>query len=308
MRYLETCRRVLVRAAATLCVGVLFVVTLAWMPRAARAILRVTPGPHPALPADELVVHSFNVFGLPWPVGDVATARCAILAGRIVDERPDVVALQEVWDATAREPLLVPGYHAAWCDSPQGLLGQSGLLTLSRFPVLEAKSFAFTGGSGLEALVGKGALRTVLAVSLDQRLAVWNVHLQSGDAQATRLRQLDELCGWIAAAGDEPRVVVGDFNCGPGCAEWPTFVTRLGAVGVVLGSGDQCTYDCRVNPLAAPEPPAGIDHVFVDRRAHGGHAPGWRIHDRPTDGRFLSDHFGVAVRLPIRSSAFAWTR
>jgi endonuclease/exonuclease/phosphatase family metal-dependent hydrolase len=179
---------------------------------------------------------------------------------------------------------------------------------LSRHPVVAVSTHQFVGCEGLESMVGKGALRTVLALPGGQRLAVWNVHLQSGTAGEVRLRQLDELCGWIAAAGDEARLVVGDFNCGPGSGEWPTFVHKLGAVGVELASAGQCTYDCSLNPCAANEPAAAIDHVFVDRAVPAGPAASWRIHDQPTEGTFLSDHFGVAVRVPMARPSVAVLR
>lgn len=281
------------------------VLVMASLPRFARATVLPAPAAGSARPLQRaLVAQTLNVFGLPWPVGRDVAQRSARIAVAIVGTAPDFVALQEVWDDVARTPLLAAlrddGYHAAFCESPQGLLGQSGLLTLSRHPIVHAAAFCFTGASGIEALTGKGALCTVVALPDGSRLAIWNVHLQSGsDGDAVRGEQIRELAGWIRSAPERCRVVLGDFNCAPGDREWNDLELELGSLGLVRRSGDEPTYDHRHNPLAACEPPAAIDHVFVDASLHAGAAPARRFHDAPRDGVFVSDHFGLEVRLPL---------
>ncbi len=289
--------------AATLSVSLVFVATS--MPRFVRAAVRPLAGAHvpharQSLTAQSLVAQTLNVFGLPWPAGHEVASRCLRTAAAIAESAPDFVALQEVWDETSREPLLVRGYHAAFSESPQGLLGQNGLLTLSRHAIAGADSYCFRSATGLEAWVGKGALCTVVTLPDGARLAIWNVHLQSGrDGGAVRGEQIRELAGWIRNAPERCRIVLGDFNCSPGDAEWNDLELEFEALGLARRSGEQATYDHRRNPLAAIEPPAAIDHVFVDAQVHAAAAPARAIHDRPRDGVFLSDHFGLEVRLPV---------
>lgn len=291
--------------AATLSVSLLFVA--ASMPRIARAAVRpFASGADVPRSRDALVAQTLNVFGLPWPAGHDVGSRCSRTAAAIVEAAPDFVALQEVWDETSREPLLVRGYHAAFCESPQGLLGQNGLMTLSRHAIVCATSHCFCSASGLESWVSKGALRTVVSLPDASRLAIWNVHLQSGsDGGAVRGEQIRELAGWIRHAPERCRIVLGDFNCSPGDAEWHDLELEFDALGLALRSGGRPTYDHRHNPLAVVEPPAAIDHVFVDAAVHAHAAPAHRIHDRPRDGVFLSDHFGLEVRLPVARFAAA---
>lgn len=246
-----------------------------------------------------LVVQSLNVFGLPWPAGTDVAKRCGLVAASIRRDRPDLVALQEVWDGEARTPLLVDDYDAAYCESPDGLFGQSGLLTLSRHPIVDSSTYRFTATQGIEAWVGKGALRTVVQIPGSGRLAIWNVHLQAGAGSGdVRSAQIRELAGWIEGSDDENRVVLGDFNCGPGQPEWQFLLAEFTGLGLERRSGDRPTYDCLENPLAAAEPPSAIDHVFIDAVQHA-HAPtARRAYDRPIDGTFASDHFGLEILLP----------
>lgn len=269
----------------------------AQLPRHQRAIVRKA-GTRVTQPATAGVLQTFNVFGLPWPIGEQVTLRCDLVARALARTGPEVVALQEVWDEQARTPLLqLDGYHASWCDSPEGLFGQNGLMTLSRHPVLTATCRCFAAASGVEAFIGKGALRTIVARDDGSQLDVWNVHLQSGaEAGEVRRRQITELVDWVRGSVVPDRVVLGDFNCGPGDAEWDLLVRGLAALDLVPCACDLNTYDNTQNPLAADEPPSTLDHVFVTA-AGAGALRARRIHDQPEQGTFLSDHFGLEVRL-----------
>lgn len=258
---------------------------------------------------EPFVVQTWNVFGLPWPAGHEVPRRCIAAGAAIAASGIDVIALQEVWDDDSRLPLLATGHHAAWCRSSQGLLGQNGLLTLSRHPVLAAENHCFHAAAGIESLIGKGALRTVLAVPGGATLTVWNVHLQSGaEDAAVRRAQISQLAAWIAAAGDRNRLVLGDFNCGPGDAEWSLLCTEFAALGLLPRSGHEPTYDPGCNVLAASGPAVSIDHVFVEAAVADFTPPARCLCPRDDYGAVLSDHFALAVQLPgpsVRSQAAA---
>jgi endonuclease/exonuclease/phosphatase family metal-dependent hydrolase len=284
------------RASACALLALLLASFVGWTPCVVRAAVRPAAGAVVPGTSSRVVVRSCNVFGLPWPVGRAVAARCTRMAECIVAEAPDLVALQEVWDSVAREPLFGIGYHTAFSVSPQGLIGQTGLVTMSRHPIVGAATHTFAVSAGLDGLVSKGALRTLVALPGGPMLSSWNVHLQSGsDATAVRCEQIRELVRWIEADVAVPRIVLGDFNCGPGDAEWDVLVPALARLGLERRSGDQPTYDHRHNPLAAVEPPAAIDHVFVDVSLPGDGRGPRRLHDAPCEGMFLSDHFGVEI-------------
>lgn len=255
-----------------------------------------------AAATERLRLATLNVFGLPWPLAPDAAVRCRRIAATLGDAGVDVLALQEVWSSELQAAFAVAGYHRV-CDEGAGLIGGCGLLTLSRHPVRGAELRHFAGGGGIERMVQKGVLRTVLALPGGD-LDVWNLHLQSGVADAdVRAAQIDELLGWLGADGVVPfAAVVGDCNCAPGDAEFERLAAGLRALGFEHAPCGAPTYDATSNPLATPEPPAEIDHVFVRWPARPDAAPlrARRVHDTPSPHGFVSDHYGVELELPSR--------
>lgn len=272
-------------------------------PSHGRGIVEVLPAstapPYRAAGFEPLRVLTLNVFGLPWPLGRDVAARCARIAARLSADGADIVALQEAWDDTSRSVLLLDGYHCARGASSRTGIDPTGLVTLSRLPILEAAMLHFSRSAGLDALVDKGALHTRHDLGGGAVLDVFNVHLQSYGERSVRLAQVEELADWVRArAGDGPVVVLGDFNCGPGDPEFERMLQLLPAP--LSRTGVKATYDASSNPLAEPEPPCCIDHVLVAGRAAElrcsrlvfVHAAG----EQP-----FSDHYGV-------ETGIAWPR
>ncbi|MBL9077851.1 MAG: endonuclease/exonuclease/phosphatase family protein [Planctomycetes bacterium] len=247
---------------------------------------------------DGLRLRTLNVFALPWPLAPAAESRCARIADSLRDGGVDVLALQEVWTEAAAAAFARIGYHRACPAGETGLVGGTGLLTLSLHPVRSAELRHFSAAAGVERVVAKGALRTVIALP-DRDLDVWNLHLQSGVADGpVRGRQIDELLGWLAEHATVPfAAVVGDFNCAPGDPEFVCLRDGLAALGFRHAPCGLPTYDHVSNPLAEVQPPAEIDHVFVRVEAplHGD-----RVHDAPDPVGPVSDHYGVEIVLPRR--------
>ena len=101
--------------------------------------------------------------------------------------RFDVLCLQEVFGTlTYRKERLVrvaelAGFHAvitpkpSWC---RGKFADSGLITLSRFPVLESEFVSFERGAFSDKLADKGVLHTSLEID-GKILHVYNTHLNA---------------------------------------------------------------------------------------------------------------------------------
>lgn len=101
---------------------------------------------------------------------------------------------------------------------------------MSRLPIVATSNHRFRQSAGVEALVGKGALCVVVQSAAGGQVAVWNVHLQSGlEAGAVRREQIRELAAWIHEVPTAGCIVLGDFNCGPGAAEWEALVQAFDA-------------------------------------------------------------------------------
>jgi Endonuclease/Exonuclease/phosphatase family len=132
--------------------------------------------------------------------------------------------------------------------------------------------------------------------------------------EAEQAAQIAALQAWVAdQAGDEPVVLMGDFNNGPGVAgtpaEFPANYQGIIGAGYADPYTDElpgeCTF-CDGNPLVGGEGPGGviIDHLFFDGFA----APAFsaqRLFDEPitleVDGNDvetrLSDHYGIKVTM-----------
>ena len=101
------------------------------------------------LPTDErglnLRLVTFNVWGLPsWMTG-ARSGRYPEIARELERLNPDIILLQEAWTAEARKSAPATGRWAiARAARQHTFFQQSGLMTLSRFPILGGEFYPFT--------------------------------------------------------------------------------------------------------------------------------------------------------------------
>ncbi|RZJ45571.1 MAG: endonuclease/exonuclease/phosphatase family protein [Brevundimonas sp.] len=227
--------------------------------------------------------------------GDWA-ARQPLLIEALRAADADVIGLQEVLEdaavglpnqaATLAEAL--GGYQMQFVSTdPEGAPRRYGNAVLSRLPVVAQES------KRLEPL---DDYRTALRVRVDvggRPVDVVNTHLAwQEDAQAVRARQIGDLLDWLPRDGT-PLVVMGDFNAvqedaGLNVLTGPRFFSALprNAVPTTL------------NP-AKGHPSRVIDHIFVEG-ARFTPGPWTLLGDRPTNGEYPSDHFGLATTVTLR--------
>ncbi|MFL6116615.1 MAG: RNA repair domain-containing protein, partial [Catenulispora sp.] len=212
----------------------------------------------------------------------------------------DVIALQEVEPPLLKMLLAEPWVREGWTlggDPRSSDVADSGLVLLSRLPVVEA---------GWHALARYKAITAMVVETATGPVVVANTHLSSDhSANGAGLRdaQLGQLADGLGAI-DEPLVLVGDFN-----DDSDAPATRLGLTDAwvqVHGPDDQTpTFDPTVNPLAAVSSLSGearrLDRVLLR---------GWQasaaqlIGDAAdTGGLFVSDHYGLAVTAYAAASA-----
>ncbi len=187
-------------------------------------------------------VATLNVWALPEPFASDVIPRMTAIGERLADLPADVVAFQEVWTEGAREVLLrlgaLAGYDQHWYL--EETIGGSGLLVLSRLPILEShfEPFALSGypeqlDNG-EFLSGKGFARlrllgpegpfTLLSTHLHARYARRFAH----QFASHRIGQVVQLASGVAQPSD-PVVMVGDFNFAD---DQPGYSILLGLTGM----------------------------------------------------------------------------
>ena len=256
--------------------------------------------------AATIKVLSFNVAGIPvvhekWP------ARRAEIARQLRDADYDIIGLQEMWPDKDAMALFHESGYPFYARYPS--LGGTGLMILSRHPIMEIRErpfscfppAAWTVYQG-ETLSTKGVLMARVRTPSGE-LDVYDTHLVADyptlDYSAVRTAQVFELAETIAGlSGGRPHIVLGDLNTGPGDAEYE-------AARKILGLSDAC----RTGEMEhCPDHARGtrIDHVL--------YSPGLKALGRgrlpydlppgigPTP---LSDHPGIWAELGPAASALS---
>ncbi len=225
-------------------------------------------------------VATLNVWALPEPFAPDVLERMGAIGDRLAETSADVVAFQEVWTSGARDVLLhkaeAAGFGEHWYLG--GALGHSGLLVVSRLPILEAdfEPFHLSGtleqfGNG-EYLSGKGFVRLRLQGS-DGPVSFINTHLHARYKQrfehgftSHRVGQLVQLAARMREIED-PVILVGDFNFVDHAPEFRVLQGLTGARDVALEYGDPLPTILRDNAYRVrPDRVRSerrVDYVFV---------------------------------------------
>jgi endonuclease/exonuclease/phosphatase family metal-dependent hydrolase len=176
-----------------------------------------------------LKVLSWNVHGLPWPASIDRRNRMQRIAGKILEHKPDVVLLQEVWfDSDARyfgsalSADYLPICAARSRGAPRGGLlaylrtsDGASLAAQPEFHEFQASAPAWKVWEG-DGLGRKGLLSAEIRRD-GQRFIIVNTHLQSqypcNDYLGVREAQITELGRFLERLDPEaPALVAGDFN------------------------------------------------------------------------------------------------
>lgn len=140
--------------------------------------------------------------------------------------KPDVVALQEVWDERLFDNHIakLSGYPQSGYGGDKDLIGlNSGLAILSMIEGREFEQERFDTETGIEALATKGWVRATLVLDGGAAITVFNTHTQASAAWA-RKEQLEQLVSEIQEFRKEHHshlvFVTGDFNVAFGSDEY----------------------------------------------------------------------------------------
>lgn len=229
----------------------------------------------------ELIVVTFNLWGLP-QVGPLTPAplrkeRVAALCERLKSESEkgdgwSVVLLQEAWLAADRKTLSGCGFpHVADRDDPRRPL-DSGLLTLSRYPIQTTRRFQYASLPAVdEALeTGEGlARKSVLAAEIETpKGSVWfaNTHLvaQYDDPDVFANARRQQFVDYVNFAKDlsqgRPLILGGDWNFSKKDPLWNAVEDMLSGFSEAADAASACTV-CKSN-LMGDHPERKIDHLW----------------------------------------------
>ena len=252
-----------------------------------------------------LKVVTYNIWGLPsWMTG-APSGRYPRIERELERLNPDVILLQEAWTAKARKAAPANGrWGIARAAGQHTFFQQSGLVTLSKFPILGGAFYPFSLASFPDRLVNKGVLKITVQLPGGQVLNVWNVHLQDGGPPEVRRSQIRQLLSRVRAAEDDQvaDLVGGDFNCTPESSLCRELVDALGPSLLQSESGPaSVTWD----GLSA-KPGAGetLDNIFLRACNRCPHPQGAShvVFTATSLSHRLSDHFGIEALFDLRGA------
>jgi endonuclease/exonuclease/phosphatase family metal-dependent hydrolase len=251
-------------------------------------------------PPASLKLVTYNIWGLPsWMTG-ASPGRYPMIARELERLDPDLILLQEAWTTRAKGAAPSKAHLAvAHAAGQHTFFQQSGLVTVSRFPIIGGQFYPFTHAAFPDRFVNKGVLKITVELPDGRLLNVWNVHLQDGGPTAIRLSQVRELVSRVEAAedGQIADVVGGDFNCTPGS---PMYSELAGALGPSLqqlsGAAPFVTWDGLSAKTGAGKT---LDHIFVrgSRTFPTVYTAARVAFSAPTLKERLSDHLGIEAVL-----------
>ena len=256
-----------------------------------------------------------------WNRGGPWEARLQAIRAGLVDLEPDIVGLQEVLRGAppegpdqAAQIAEGLGYHIAYGAAFEtGGIG-FGNAVLSRFPIsrsevvplptLDAPESRCLVFAGLDAPFGKVPF---FVTHLSWRFNEGHVREAQVLSIAETIKRLCPIEGF-------PPILVGDFNAPPDADEI-RYLKGLCSLGTrrvyfsdtfgIVGRGDGVTFTNR-NPFASElrEPERRIDYIFVrgpDARGRGEPLEARVCFERPHNGVYASDHFGVSATIRVEA-------
>jgi len=249
----------------------------------------------------------------PWP------QRLQGIRTGLTEIAPDIVGLQEVLrpngvEAPDQARLIAEGlgYHIAYAPAFDSGGIEFGNVALSKFPILRAEVIPLPKMDTDES-------RCLLFAELDAPVGPvpffvthlnWRFH--EGYVREAQVVAIADHVKRLAPISGFPPIVVGDFNAAPDADEirFMKGLSTLGGKGKgvyfadafgIVGRGDGTTFS-RHNPFTTDlrEPNRRIDYIFVrgpDARGRGEPLDAHVCFDRPKDGVYPSDHFGVSATI-----------
>lgn len=271
-----------------------------------------------------LKVLTFNTWGVPFFSRDRA-ARMRAIGRALATMDVDVALLQEVFYPKDRRLLAVAATEGGLAYSrhfDSGLVG-SGLLTLSRYPILDSSFLRFRLNGRPQDLIrsdyyaGKGVGRVRIATPAGP-VDAYNAHfiapyLEWGPDRfaAHRVAQALEAGQHIATqSADVPAFLGCDLNCYP---DDDTYRTLLAAGALTQACAGECELAER-NGYATIHPPSRYDYIFARSAASRQLSPrvtrivlGGEPRPNPEGLRGYSDHYGVLTEFELAPARQAVT-
>ncbi len=180
----------------------------------------------------------------------------------------DIVCIQECWSSFGRR--LRESFPHSYSPGERSLFGfGSGLLLLSRFPILAGTFSRFRARRWPDSMAAKGMCAVKVQVPGLGELDLVNAHLQAWRGPGVQERQMEELSSFVQSRCRGPVVLLaGDLNVARGSFAYDALLDELGLRDLLDLSGQA--------PVSGPVlvrhtwSPDRIDHLFIRSRPDSG--------------------------------------
>jgi endonuclease/exonuclease/phosphatase family metal-dependent hydrolase len=170
-------------------------------------------GPTQKAEAKPIKALTYNIWGLPFPISK-RMGRFPLIRKKLPSFEADIIALQEAFTDRARVSSKAKGYSfKAYGPKASFLNFSSGLVIMSKYPIIETKTIKFNQCQGWDCFANKGVLFARVLIDGDE-LDVYATHLNAeGEDEGPRNDQLRDFIDFVKenSTGREA-IFLGDFN------------------------------------------------------------------------------------------------
>jgi endonuclease/exonuclease/phosphatase family metal-dependent hydrolase len=255
----------------------------------------------------EIRVLSYNLWGLPAPLGYRVADRMSGIATAL--ENYDVVLLQEAFHPDTALLAQKAGFPHVYHHKNYGVIQQnSGMMVLSRFPIVKTDFAPFKGCYGTDCLAEKGIFFTRVTHPQLGPVDLYNTHYQSMQNPAAanvRIRSGNGALWQMILKHQQyyPTILAGDFNLQPDLPEYRDLMQRLPLIDTWRAKHPQkpgYTSTEGIGPsVKVSEEGERIDYIFVLQNAlYQTEVLEADVHfTKPIAGQMPSDHLAVYSHL-----------
>ncbi len=278
--------------------------------------------------AASLKVLTYNLWGAPFSAKKVRR-RFPKVAAKLETLDADIVSLEEVFDGCFipnELKIILRGSQFPYYARGAGPHGfpkcvDSGVLVLSKFPIVESAELKYKACAGADCFAKKGVLYVRITVPSVGDVDVYATHDNANDrnskVRVSQMRQVVDFVDLHSGDGARPVVFMGDLNATSDSPEIEMLHNKLGlrdthdeyvaSHTVTQLERDGFTIDPTRNRNVSQKPGElreRIDYIFI-RDAHSSSVPSMvssmnMVFQEPGyRGRPLSDHFGVRSQIEI---------